>query len=217
MIISRNIYKWGCKNKYMNPDKRRRKLIEQGVAHGLSDADIVERARNLLKETYTPHDIFKLRRELNLLSEDEKATLQRDRRNFLIGAAGAGIALIGGLAYKLFLGEDSSQWAFIQRAPVPLENANWKQIEKLYVPVGPERTLSQNNPRFQATKESLTDALIHKGIRESGMPDVKHYELTVKERYFMVPDEPVIAQSVLRYCAEATDYLYSHPELCQHN
>lgn len=196
----------------MNRDKQRRKLIEDSVRRGLSDDDIATRVRNALDESHSSHNIFKLRREYDLLTDEEKAALLRDRRRLLIGATSAAIALVSGLGYKVLSHVEERQWAFLRRIPVS-ESAvpDWKDVERLYVPVGPEKALTGS--AYRAAKESITDELILKGIRESGVPEAAHYELKLKQRHFMVPDEPEIVESVVRYCEKATDYLYSHPEL----
>ncbi|MBI4153071.1 hypothetical protein HY497_00985 [Candidatus Woesearchaeota archaeon] len=204
----------------MNRDKQRRKIIEQGVCGGLSDAEIAERVRKELEERYNPHSIFKLRRQFDLLSDDEKKIFHRDRRRLLGSAAGAGIALIGGLAYILLdtggkrSSYDPSQpWVFTQRSndEITYSRQHWTEIEKAFVPVGPEIVLSEKNPRFK--EKSLPDSLILEEITKAGMPRSDKYDILIKEQQFMVPDDPFITQSVVRYCDEAADYLYSHPEL----
>jgi hypothetical protein len=207
----------------MKRDRKRWKLIERGVRDGLSDTEISQLVQRMFKENRSPRDIFKLRRQLGLLSGDEEELLKRDRRKLLIGAAGAGIALFGGLAYislvadrRTPLYDPNHPWAFTQRSneqESTYNRLNWVEIEQLFVPVGSETLLPESNPRFEETKQSLPESRILAEIDKAGLPRSNEYDLKLKERHYMIPDNSSIAQSVLRYCEEATDFLYSHPEL----
>ena len=136
------------------------------------------------------------------------------RRNMIKLVGGLGALLALGIPTSIvFLNKgDEKKWVFLDTRSHPnyrhlQASDQWEEIVRQYVPLGPEKKIHPNSPKFQEIKAQTTSLIINK-IQEYGWDPRGSYHPEVLQQDFGVPEQAVFSDSAIEYIEIANQFMH---------